>query len=156
MWTLQKWKDSWESMPRTWWIHTQTPLLYENRRISPYSLSKECNKITFKMKEMGFYTCCKICTSCLTGNMSLWRHTFLCQWVSATSSSTCLKPPLPARQNICRHGDILAERNWFYLDISRYGDRMWPGRQFSCFCSFLCFCHLFKSWSLLFCTKWVK
>jgi len=44
--TLQKWKESWESVPRTWflqeswWIHTQTPLLYENRRISPDSLSK--------------------------------------------------------------------------------------------------------------------
>ena len=70
---------------------------------------------------MGFYTCCKICTSCQAGNMSLWRQTFLCQWVSATSSSTCLRPSLPARQNICRHGDN-------YLDIGRYGDRMWSWR----------------------------
>ena len=59
--TLQKWKESWESMPRTWflkeswWIHTQSLLLYKNSNISPYSLSKSMI-ISNWNEQMGFYT----------------------------------------------------------------------------------------------------
>jgi len=59
--TLQKWKESWECMPRTWflkdswWIHTQSLFLYENSKISPYSLSKSMI-ISNWNEQMGFYT----------------------------------------------------------------------------------------------------
>jgi len=139
--TLQKWKERWRSMPRTWflqeswWIHTQTPLLYENRRISPYSLSINVIWSCLKWMKWAFILSAQFDILARQDICCHDDNTFLCQWVSAMSS-TCLKPPFLARQNICRHGDIEAERNRFCFVISRYGDSLLV---FAPFCvSFIC------------------
>jgi len=115
--TIQKWKERWKSMLRdwflnkSWWIHTHSLLLYEISKFSPYSLSKEVIRYVMKWGNELLYFC-RILFPRQAGNCRYGDTTFLCQWVSATSSSTCSKPPYLARQDDSRHGELWSSKTW--------------------------------------------
>ena len=116
--TLQNWKESWESMPRTWffkeswWIHTQSLLLYENSKFSPYSLSKIV--INFNWNDwMGFYTFLILIQLASRVYVRHGELMFLHQWVSATSALRSFWPPWLALQDIVRHCEF-----WYFLSAS--------------------------------------
>ena len=67
---------------------------------------------------------CRILLSGQAGSCGHGDRTFLCQWVSATSSSTCPKPPFLARHDICRHSDIWSWKTWVLELHSRHGHNL--------------------------------
>ena len=71
---------------------------------------------------------CRILLSCQAGFLSLWRHQLSWPVGFCHSSSTCLKPPFLARQDICRHGDIWSWKTWVLELHSRHGDILLLGR----------------------------
>jgi len=71
----------------------------------------------YGMKEASFYSSAQKWhlarqDICRYGDRSLLR-----QWVSATSSSTCLKPPFSARQVICRYGDSWCKKTMVLFSL---------------------------------------
>ena len=133
--SLQKWKESWESMQGTWflqeswWIHIQSLLPKVNSVFSPYSLSKnvichvwnEWNGLLYFLHNLTFWpgrTFVATATKPFFANGFLPRHPLASNclfWPGRTfvTMATFRQKEIgsvlsfPVMATFCRHGDIL-------------------------------------------------
>jgi len=116
--TLQNLKESWESMPRTWFlqeswgIHTQSLLLYENSTNLPYSLSKDVKRYVLKWMNGLLYhfwsDWTRLASKCIRHGELMFLH----QWVSATSALRSFGRLRLPREYIVRHGELWTFALW--------------------------------------------
>lgn len=124
--TLQKWKESWESLPRTWFlqeswgIHTQSLLLYENSKNSPYSLSKFVKISVLKWLNGILYNSCSNWARLVSRCIRHGKLKFLHQWVSATSALRSFCRPNSPREYIFRHGELWTFALWTSSPSTRH------------------------------------